>query len=160
VDFVCSRGRFAGWRGGWVRVVSVSAPVVSGVRADADLPGLHRADRPDLGHRATTTLTSSAAVGSARAAVAQPGRGAAPVTGRDDVLHVPVRPVWSCSGCGPQVDWPCEYARAELTANLDPISRSMYAAERMVEAIADLPEETTPGEMFTRFLAWTRRAAR
>ena len=52
-----------------------------------------------------------------------------------------------CSGCGPQTDWPCEYARAELTANLDPISRSMYAAERMVEAIADLPDETTPGEI-------------
>lgn len=78
----------------------------------------------------------------------------------EDVLHVPVRPVWTCSGCGPQVDWPCEYARAELTANLDPISRSMYAAERMVEAIADLPDETTPGDMFTRFLAWTRRAGR
>ena len=127
------------------------------MRADVDLPGLHRADRADLGHHAAT---GSAAVGPTRAAVAQPGRGAAPVTGLDDVLHVPVRPVWSCSGCGPQVDWPCEYARAELTANLDPISRSMYAAERMVEAIADLPEEATPGELFTRFLAWTRRAGR
>ncbi|MDG4769973.1 hypothetical protein [Solwaraspora sp. WMMD792] len=126
--------------------------------ADVDLPGLHRADRADLGHHATTT--GSAAVGPTRAAVAQPGRGAAPVTGLDDVLHVPVRPVWSCSGCGPRVDWPCGYARAELTANLDPISRSMYAAERMVEAIADLPAEATPGELFTRFLAWTRRAGR
>ena len=155
MDFSCDRGRFTRWRGGWVRVVSVSAPVVSGVRADVDLPGLHRADRADLGHRVTT-----AAAEHARAAAPQPGRGAPPVTGRDDVLHVPVRPVWSCSGCGPQVDWPCGYARAELTANLDPISRSMYAAERMVEAIADLPEEATPGEMFTRFLAWTRRAGR
>ena len=136
--------------------MSVSAPVVSGVRADVDLPGLHRADRADLGHHAATTV----AVERARAAVAQPGRGAPPVTRLDDVLRVPVRPVWSCSGCGPLVDWPCGYARAELTANLDPISRSMYAAERMVEAIADLPEEATPGEMFTRFLAWTRRAGR
>ncbi|MFY1633132.1 hypothetical protein ACN27F_07550 [Solwaraspora sp. WMMB335] len=126
------------------------------MRADVDLPGLLRADRADLGHHATV----SAAVESGRAAVAQPGRGAAPVTGRDDVLHLPVRPIWYCSGCGPMVDWPCGYARAELTANLDPISRSMYAAERMVEAIADLPAEPTPGEMFTRFLAWTRRAGR
>ncbi|MFV2084791.1 hypothetical protein [Micromonospora sp. LOL_021] len=128
------------------------------MRADVDLPGLHRPDRPNLGHHATTT--GSAAVGPTRAAVAHPGPGAAAVTGRDDVPHVPVRPVWSCSGCGPRVDWPCGYARAELTANLDPISHSMYAAERMAEAIADLPEEATPGDLFTRFLAWTRRAGR
>ncbi|MDG4764575.1 hypothetical protein O7632_10740 [Solwaraspora sp. WMMD406] len=125
------------------------------MRADVDVSGLHGADRADLAGRTPVTgKGAGSAVGS------PPVGGEPPLTAPGDVLHVPVRPIWSCSGCGPLVDWPCAYARAELTVNLDPISRSMYAAEWMVEAIADLPAESSPGEMFTRFLAWTRRSGR
>ncbi|MEV1289038.1 hypothetical protein [Micromonospora sp. NPDC049679] len=69
-------------------------------------------------------------------------------------LHVPDRPSWSCAGCGaPQ--WPCEHAKAELTATYDPVGLAMYGAERLAEAARDLPT-ATPEELFTRFVAWTR----
>ncbi|MFY1632955.1 hypothetical protein ACN27F_06640 [Solwaraspora sp. WMMB335] len=133
------------------------APVVPALRADADLPGLHRPDRPHLGSGAATGAEQPPL---ADPPPAQPGRRPEPLTNPDAVLHLPVRPTWTCTGCGPDTGWPCEWARAELTANLDPISRAIYAAERMTEAAADLWRTATPGELYQRFLSWTRQPRR
>ncbi|SDZ41748.1 hypothetical protein SAMN05444365_11466 [Micromonospora pattaloongensis] len=69
-------------------------------------------------------------------------------------LHVPDRPSWQCArGDGP---WPCDAAKAELRAAYDPVGLAMHGAERLAEAAAELPN-ATPRELFTRFVAWTKR---
>lgn len=68
--------------------------------------------------------------------------------------HTPARPSWDCLACGRP--WPCDPAREQLTRRYDGIGLAVYAWDRLEEAAGDLngvPAE----ELFTRFLAWTRR---
>lgn len=45
---------------------------------------------------------------------------------------------------------------AQLVATMDAVQVAIYAAGLLEEAVGDLPA-TPPGELFNRFLAWTRR---
>jgi hypothetical protein len=68
--------------------------------------------------------------------------------------HLPERPSWDCLSCGKP--WPCDPAREELVGRLDRIGLAMYAWDRLEEAAGELPQAPV-GELFERFLAWTRR---
>jgi hypothetical protein len=67
--------------------------------------------------------------------------------------HVGERPSWDCRSCGRP--WPCDPAREALAAELGPIQLAMYAWANLEQAAGDLPGMPV-GEMFDRFLAWTR----
>ena len=71
----------------------------------------------------------------------------------DDPPHLPTRPAWECRTC--KQPWPCDTAREQLTREHDRVGLAMYAWGRLSEAAEDMPT-TTPHELFTRFLAWTR----
>lgn len=68
--------------------------------------------------------------------------------------HHPDRPSWDCVACGKP--WPCDPAREHLARRLDAVGLAMYAWNRLEEAVGDLPYEPA-GELFERFLAWTRQ---
>ncbi|WP_406105406.1 flavin reductase [Micromonospora globbae] len=75
--------------------------------------------------------------------------------------HAPVRPIWICAACA--YPWPCEQARAELTAEYadDPKLLAIDMAQCLAEANADLsricPEQPPDGvETYARFLGWVR----
>lgn len=68
--------------------------------------------------------------------------------------HVVHRPSWDCRACGRP--WPCDPAREYLAQRLDSIGLAMYAWDHLDEAAGELPN-APPGELFERFLAWTRR---
>jgi len=70
-------------------------------------------------------------------------------------VHNPVRPSWSCTGCG--ADWPCPTRRAELAAEYDrrPASLVLYLSGCLVEACSDLPL-CLAGALHARFLGWLR----
>jgi hypothetical protein len=70
--------------------------------------------------------------------------------------HQPGRPSWDCTGCGRP--WPCDPVREELVSTMDAVQVAVYAGTQLEEAVRDLPA-TAPGELFDRFLAWTRRPA-
>jgi hypothetical protein len=66
--------------------------------------------------------------------------------------HLPLRPDWTCGGCGRP--WPCPAARADLIlAHLgDPAGLAATMMAWMRQAVDDgLPE----AELQPRFLAWT-----
>ncbi len=67
--------------------------------------------------------------------------------------HLMVRPAWRCT-CG-AAQWPCARARSQLLKTRDPLSLGMYASDWLREAATDLPE-STPAELFDRFMRWTR----
>jgi hypothetical protein len=71
-----------------------------------------------------------------------------------DLPHQPVRPDWHCEACA--LPWPCETARQQLAADLDPIALAMNAWAHLELAAEDLTD-ISPTDLFTRFLAWTRR---
>ncbi|GIJ25492.1 hypothetical protein Vqi01_06540 [Micromonospora qiuiae] len=69
--------------------------------------------------------------------------------------HMPLLAVWTCATC--DAPWPCPPAQVQLTEyhGRDRISLSMYMGALLTAALADLPD-VDPGELTTRFLAWTR----
>ncbi len=69
--------------------------------------------------------------------------------------HLPVKPAWSCGGCG--ADWPCQTRRRELRAEYDraPVSMALYLAAQLVDAAQDLAH-VPAGNLHHRFLGWTR----
>ncbi|MGW9195700.1 flavin reductase [Micromonospora chersina] len=69
--------------------------------------------------------------------------------------HLPVKPAWTCGGCG--ADWPCQTRRRELRAEYEnsPVSLTLYLATQLVDATQDLPH-VRAGRLHHRFLGWTR----
>jgi hypothetical protein len=72
-----------------------------------------------------------------------------------DVTHKGSGNRWDCGRCGKL--WPCETAREELIASFggDRVSLAVYMATDLVRAARDL-SESTPAELYVRFIAWTR----
>jgi hypothetical protein len=70
--------------------------------------------------------------------------------------HLPDQPAWTCGTCGQ--DWPCDPARerAKLEHRDDPVGLSVYFGALLGIAAAEIPSRVTPGELFDRFIAWTR----
>jgi hypothetical protein len=71
---------------------------------------------------------------------------------RDDPLHLPRRPEWTCDSDGQA--WPCEAARKEMSAAYDSITLPILTWAYLEELAADKPGMPL-GEMFRRLLAWT-----
>jgi hypothetical protein len=71
--------------------------------------------------------------------------------------HNPLRPGWSCGGCG--TPWPCPTRQRQLQAEYTHagVSLTLYLAACMVDAAFDLPIAPA-GALYDRFLGWTRRA--
>lgn len=69
--------------------------------------------------------------------------------------HGPLRPAWTCIGCGQP--WPCHTRRAELLAEFDsaPVTLALVLAGYLVEACEDLPYEPA-GPLYDRFVGWMR----
>ncbi|WP_019901319.1 hypothetical protein [Salinispora arenicola] len=68
-------------------------------------------------------------------------------------MHLPVRPVWTCAGCG-QV-WPCLTRKRQLLAEFAGarVSLMLYLTQFFVEACVDMPTTTT-GTLYHRLFAW------
>ena len=69
--------------------------------------------------------------------------------------HVPLRPSWTCVGCGSP--WRCETRKRQLLAEYDgaPVSLGLFMAGHFGEAVRDMP----PGaeqKTYWRFLGWLR----
>ncbi|MBU2667784.1 flavin reductase, partial [Actinoplanes bogorensis] len=60
---------------------------------------------------------------------------------------------WDCLAC--TRPWPCDPAREELATELGRTSLAMYLFAYLNEAAGVMPG-VTPGELYERFLAWTR----
>jgi hypothetical protein len=70
--------------------------------------------------------------------------------------HLPDQPAWVCGTCGK--DWPCDPARerAKLEHQADPVGLSVYFGALLGVAASEIPVRVTPGELYERFIAWTR----
>jgi hypothetical protein len=70
-------------------------------------------------------------------------------------VHMPLRPLWSCAGCGDR--WPCGPRQRQLRAEYSgtSVSLAMYLAACMVDAAHDLPHASA-GLLYDRFLGWMR----
>lgn len=94
-------------------------------------------------------------------AVARPARARRVVEALDRRLdgnpHQPHRPGWTCQTCNGGVAWPCEPARVRLAEAYrgDRVNLSMYLSALLTAALVEMPT-TPPGELFDRFIAWTR----
>lgn len=92
-------------------------------------------------------------------AVARPARARRAVEALERRLdgspHEPRRPEWTCRSC--DAPWPCSPARVRLAEAYgdNRISLSMYLASLLTAAYPEVPT-TPPGELFDRFIAWTR----
>ncbi|WFE44261.1 hypothetical protein [Verrucosispora sp. WMMD1129] len=71
--------------------------------------------------------------------------------------HTPLRPAWTCGTCEPGTPWPCSPARVRLAEayGRDRVALSMYVGALLTTALDELPA-ADPGELVTRFTAWTR----
>jgi hypothetical protein len=71
-------------------------------------------------------------------------------------IHQPIRPLWTCGGCG--ADWPCPTRQRELLAEFgdDAASLGLYLGALFVTAVTDLPDSRS-GDLHRRFLGWVRR---
>jgi hypothetical protein len=67
--------------------------------------------------------------------------------------HQPLRPNWSCVGCG--YPWPCPSRRRQLLAHYDgaPASLALMLSAALVEAAADL-RSAPAGDLHDRFVGW------
>ncbi|TDB71109.1 hypothetical protein [Micromonospora sp. KC723] len=77
--------------------------------------------------------------------------------------HVPVRPTWRCRACA--APWPCSPAKLWLRHEYahDRPALAIYLCLLMHDAIADATKfdvRVDPAAYFTRFITWTRPAAR
>jgi hypothetical protein len=68
------------------------------------------------------------------------------------VGHTPLRPSWLCVMDGKP--WPCDPAREEMADDCR-ITRAIMMSVMLDLAAGDMPT-ATPGELFERFVAWTR----
>jgi hypothetical protein len=66
--------------------------------------------------------------------------------------HIEERPSWDCGACGKP--WPCDPAREELAAALDPVALRIQMWTRLEVAALDMPHGPA-SELFERFLRWT-----
>jgi hypothetical protein len=68
-------------------------------------------------------------------------------------MHVPVRPAWTCAGCGQA--WPCLTRKRQLLAEFAGarVSLMLYLSRFFVEACVDMPT-TTSGTLYRRFFTW------
>jgi hypothetical protein len=69
--------------------------------------------------------------------------------------HEPNRRTWDCDRCA--VPFPCDPAREALASSLDFVQLAMHGWTMLEAAVFDLGEACPPtGELFDRFVAWTR----
>jgi hypothetical protein len=68
--------------------------------------------------------------------------------------HQPARPSWQCRQC--DRPWPCGPAQELLAVALSPRWLSTMMSEWMYLAASELGQ-VEPGQLFDRFLLWTRR---
>ena len=68
-------------------------------------------------------------------------------------MHQPLRPDWTCAGCGTQ--WPCTTRQRQLAGQYQNayVSLVVYLMGFFVEACQDLPESPA-GPLHERFLGW------
>ncbi|MDG4792433.1 hypothetical protein [Micromonospora sp. WMMD1082] len=85
------------------------------------------------------------------------GRAVDALPARLDDQHTPLRPAWTCGTCDGDAPWPCPPARVRLAERYgrDRVSLSMYVGALLTAALDDRPQDD-PGELTTRFVAWTR----
>lgn len=69
-------------------------------------------------------------------------------------VHACAKPTWRCTAC--QQRWPCPEARQALADQFgtDRVGLSMYMGEMLAPAARDNP--VPPGELWERFIGWTR----
>lgn len=67
--------------------------------------------------------------------------------------HIEQRPDWTCRACGEP--WPCETARKDLAAELEPAALRIHMWLRLEVFAQDHPHGPA-GDMFARFLRWAR----
>lgn len=72
--------------------------------------------------------------------------------------HQPIRPNWSCAGCG--YPWPCQSRRRQLLHEYTGARASLavYVGARLVEATHDLPD-VLAGVLYRRFVGWLDHAS-
>lgn len=68
--------------------------------------------------------------------------------------HRPTRPTWTCHNCGKP--WPCDPARERLLRLVPALRLAVMMNARLEQAAGDL-RDVPPGELWIRFVAWTRR---
>lgn len=68
--------------------------------------------------------------------------------------HEPTRPDWMCEPCA--APWPCDPERVRLAEEYaaDRVGLSMRMGVELVNAARDTRGD--PGELFERFVSWTR----
>lgn len=68
-------------------------------------------------------------------------------------MHLPVRPDWTCRGCGGP--WPCPTRQRELLAEYQGarVSLMLYLSGCFTQACVDLPMVAS-GRLYHRFLGW------
>jgi len=69
------------------------------------------------------------------------------------VEHAPARPSWGCRVC--QKPWPCDLARKDMCSEMDRTALTIYMWLNLEDAVLERPD-TPVGELFDRFIAWTR----
>jgi hypothetical protein len=71
------------------------------------------------------------------------------------MMHVPLRPQWTCTGCG--APWPCPTRRRQLLAEYESASASLGLLMSLYfhDAICELPAGAE-GEVYRRFFGWLR----
>jgi len=71
-------------------------------------------------------------------------------------IHNPVRPAWSCTGCGEP--WPCATRRQQLRAEFMDASVSLALAmsAQLITAVEDQPHAPA-GSLYLQFLGWIRQ---
>lgn len=106
--------------------------------------------RPQWGVRPVGELGRSHRRNAARPA---PDPGAEVAHEQIIIEHQPHRPDWLCTGCAEP--WPCPTARQHLKADVQPTQLAIMMTSWMHEAAGELPH-AAPGELWDRFVAWTR----
>jgi hypothetical protein len=73
--------------------------------------------------------------------------------------HAPVRPEWTCGGCGET--WPCETRKEELQGEYAnaPVSLALYLGSCLVTASGDLPTHRA-SHLHARFFSGLAPAAK
>jgi hypothetical protein len=71
-------------------------------------------------------------------------------------LHAPMRPSWTCAGCGGH--WPCNTRRSQLLAEFDsaPASLALLMGGYFVDAAQDLRTEAAH-DLYQRFMGWLKQ---
>lgn len=71
------------------------------------------------------------------------------------VEHTARRPDWICTGCA--ADWPCAPAKVNLSEEygVDRVGLAVHMSIQLHRAAGELPTATA-GELYERFVKWTR----